>query len=140
MEKKNKKKEEIKKKGRILVVDDSDYCRFKVVKILEEEDFNVVGHSKSAKEGLQQTFTTEANIFIIDIVMPEVSGLEFAEIIRENVKEGKIIMMSSLDTQNILIKSLSVGAIDILNKPIEREDLIRSIQKIEYEMVKEGVF
>ncbi|OIQ18561.1 MAG: hypothetical protein BM556_09915 [Bacteriovorax sp. MedPE-SWde] len=123
---------------KILVVDDSDLSRRTIVNILEKEGFNVVGQASSAEQGIQQAFTTGANVFLLDVVMPEVSGLELATHIKENVKEPHIIMMSTLDLESVVIESISTGATDFLTKPFQEEDLIKSIEKVEYEIVKEA--
>ena len=46
-------------------------------------------------------------------------------------------MMSSLNTENIVIESISNGAIDFLPKPFEKDDLIRAIQKVTTDLSKE---
>lgn len=123
---------------KILVVDDSDLSRRTIVNILEREGFNVVGQASSAEQAMQTAFSTGANVFLLDVVMPEVSGIELAGHIRDNVKEPKIIMMSTLDLESVVIESISTGAIDFLTKPFTEEDLIKSVEKIEYEIVKEA--
>jgi two-component system chemotaxis response regulator CheY len=123
---------------KILVVDDSDLSRKTTVKILEEEGFNVVGQANNAEMGMQQAYTSGANVFLLDVVMPNTSGIELADHIRENIKESRIIMMSSLDLESVVVESISNGAIDFLNKPFSKLDLIQSIEKVEEDIVKEA--
>ena len=47
-------------------------------------------------------------------------------------------MMSTLDLESVVIESISTGATDFLTKPFQEEDLIKSIEKVEYEIVKEA--
>lgn len=121
---------------KIVVVDDSDFSRNSIIEILEKNGFNVVGQASSANEAVP-LLGTGANLFLIDIVMPEVSGIELSKIISENSKQAKIIMMSSLNMESIIIESISNGAVDFLTKPFGEKDLIRSIEKIEIEMEKD---
>lgn len=119
-------------KLKIAVVDDSDFARKTVVEILESEGFNVVGTASSAEEGISLSATTEANLFLIDIVMPERSGLEMAKLLSEkSMGSVSIIMMSSLNMEKIIIESLSSGAIDFIPKPFTKEQLIQAVEKIE---------
>lgn len=123
---------------RILVVDDSDLSRRTIVSILEKEGFNVVGQASNAEQAMQQAYTTGANVFLVDVVMPDISGLELANHLRDNIKEPRIVMMSSLDLESVVIESISSGAVDFLTKPFEAKDLLASIEKLEVEILKEA--
>ena len=123
--------------ARVLIIDDSDLSRRTVAGILEREGFNVVGQAANAEQGMQQAYSTGANVFLIDVVMPDISGIEVANYIRENIKEPRIIMMSSLDIESVIIESISSGSIDFLSKPFEERDLIRAVEKIDIELQKE---
>ncbi len=117
--------------GKVLVVDDSTFTRRSIIEILTNEGFNVVGEAKSAEDAIQIAHTSKPNIFLIDIVMPEISGLELAKHFQEKISGDKyIIMMSSLTIDSIVIESISNGAIDFLQKPFERDDLIKAVSKI----------
>jgi DNA-binding NtrC family response regulator len=117
---------------KILIVDDSEFNRKSMTHILTEEGFNIVGEAGSAEEGIRAAASTKANLIFIDIVMPERSGLELAKHFQEkNVTNRFIIMMSSLNIESMVMESISNGAIDFLQKPFEKDDLIKSVEKIE---------
>lgn len=119
-------------KLKILIVDDSDFNRRSMADILTSEGFNVVGLAKSAEEAIQIAHTTKANLIFIDVVMPDISGLELTKHFQEKqAGERFLIMMSSLNIESIVIESISNGAIDFLQKPFERDDLIKAVEKIE---------
>lgn len=115
---------------KIVVVDDSEFSRQSIVNILTQEGFSVVGQAENAEKAAK-LLSGEVNVFIIDIVMPQVSGLELAKLLIEQNSNLKIIMMSSLKTENVIIESISNGAVDFIQKPFSRETLIQSIRKIE---------
>ena len=123
--------------AKVLIIDDSDLSRRTVASILEKEGFNVVGQATNAEQGMQQAYSTGANVFLIDVVMPDISGIEVANYIRENIKEPNIIMMSSLDIESVIIESISSGAIDFISKPFSESDLIKAVEKIDIELQKE---
>lgn len=123
----NKKDQEL----RIAVVDDSEYSRKSIIEILEGEGYNVVGQAASAEEGISVGGTTGANLYIIDVIMPERSGLEMAKLLSEKSMGVNIVMMSSLNMESIIIESISSGAIDFLPKPFGPQDLLKTIRKIE---------
>ncbi len=118
---------------KIAIVDDSEFSRNTITEVLEKEGFNVVCSASNAEEGLSSGKIAGANLYIIDVIMPERSGLEMANIISENSMRTKIIMMSSLNNEQIIIESISSGAIDFLSKPFDPADLIKAVEKIEIE-------
>nr|BDT26734.1 response regulator [Bacteriovorax sp. HI3] len=119
-------------KLKILIVDDSDFNRKNMVEILTYEGFNVIGQAGSAEEAIQIAHSAKPNLIFIDIVMPEISGLELTKHLQEKSSGEKfIIMMSSLNIESIVIESISNGASDFLQKPFERDDLIKAVEKVE---------
>ncbi len=117
---------------RILIVDDSAFNRKSMAEILTSEGFNVIGTAGSAEDAIQIAHSSKANLIFIDIVMPDISGLELTKHFQEKqAGERFIIMMSSLNIESIVIESISNGAIDFLQKPFESEDLIKAVEKIE---------
>jgi two-component system chemotaxis response regulator CheY len=117
---------------KILIVDDSTFNRRAMTDILTEEGFNVVGSAASAEDAIQLAHTSKPNLIFIDIVMPDISGLELTKHFQEKGGGEKyIIMMSSLNIESMVIESISQGAIDFLQKPFERDDLVKAVEKIE---------
>lgn len=119
-------------KLKILIVDDSDFNRRSMAEILTNEGFNVVGLAGSAEDAIQIAHSTKANLIFIDVVMPDISGLELTKHFQEKQTDERfLIMMSSLNIESIVIESISNGAIDFLQKPFERDDLLKAVEKIE---------
>lgn len=117
---------------KILIVDDSDFNRKNMVDILTYEGFNVVGQASSAGDAIQIAHTAKPNLIFVDIVMPEISGLELTKHLQEKGSGEKfIIMMSSLNIESMIIESISNGASDFLQKPFDRDDLIKAVEKVE---------
>jgi DNA-binding NtrC family response regulator len=126
-------------KLKILIVDDSNFNRKSMSEILVSEGFNVIGSANSAEDAIQIAHTAKPNLFFIDIVMPDISGLELTKHFQEKISGEKfIIMMSSLNIESIVIESISNGAIDFLQKPFERDELIKAVEKIERLVEKDG--
>lgn len=124
---------------KILIVDDSTFNRRTMSDILTEEGFNVVGSAASAEEAIQIAHTAKPNLIFIDIVMPDISGLELTKHFQEKAQGEKfIIMMSSLNIESMVIESISQGATDFLQKPFDKSDLIKAVEKIERLVEKES--
>ena len=119
---------------KIVVVEDSNLARKAIIDTLEHEGFEIVGEASSAEKDMSLLQSTGCNCLIIDIVMPDISGIELAQALSELKNKMTIIMMSSLKQEDIIIESIAVGAIDFLQKPFEKEVLIRSVKKAEQDL------
>ena len=72
-----------------------------------------------------------------DIVMPEVSGIELAELINQNYKDIYVIVVSSLSQEHVVLEAIGAGAADFIAKPISQQQLVESLEKIMSQMEKE---
>lgn len=117
-------------KCKILVVDDSEFSRLSIAQMLESEGLKVLAQAQSANEALEVLDKEKIDIAIIDVVMPEVSGIELAKDISSKYPNTNIIMISSLGQENIVLDSITAGAQDFIQKPIKKEILLNSIEKI----------
>lgn len=115
---------------RVLVVDDSDFSRNNITAMLDDTRFNVIGEAASAKEAVDILKDRKAHIAIIDVVMPEISGIELADRLNGMFRSIHIIMISSLAQENVVMDSISAGAADFLQKPFDKATLISSLDKI----------
>ena len=121
---------EQKQQFRILIVDDSDFSRSSISTMLDDPKYNIIGEAASATEAINILNDRKAHLAIIDVVMPDVSGIELADYINENFSDTGIIMISSLAHESVVIDSISAGANDYLQKPFNKEELITSVEKI----------
>lgn len=119
-----------KKDLKIVIVDDSDFSRSIIRKMLSEENMNVVGEANGAETALAIIKETNPNIVITDIVMPEVSGIELTENITKNFDGISVIVVSSLSQEHIILEAIAAGASDFIAKPIQKQQLIDSIEKV----------
>lgn len=120
-----------------LIVDDSEFSRKIVAKILNEEGFNVVGEAENAQFAVDILNSNhKINLILLDIIMPDVNGIELARKISKTYKDVFIVMMSSLTQDHIIIEAISAGAQDFIKKPFERQTLVDSMDKIAIEIAK----
>ncbi|MFZ4713102.1 MAG: response regulator [Bacteriovoracaceae bacterium] len=122
---------------KILIVDDSEFSRKIVAKILVEEGYNVVGEAANANDAIEILNSNQGiNIILIDIIMPDVNGIELARKIHKSYEDSSIVMMSSLAQDHVVIEAISAGAVDFLKKPFERQTLLDSVEKLSRELIK----
>ena len=115
---------------KIAVVDDSDFSRSLIIKMVKAAGFNVVGEANHADTALQMIKEMRPDIVITDIVMPDISGIELTEKISQNFDNIYVIVISSLTQEHIVLEAINAGASDFLPKPINQTQLIDSLEKI----------
>ena len=120
---------------KIVVVDDSYYTRRSIVDILVNNGFNVVGDVPSTEKGIELTRTTSANVFIIDVIMPKIGGIDLAKFIVKNELDISIIMISELKVEHIVMESLLNGAVDYIQKPFNPQAILLSMEKLRYSLI-----
>ena len=119
---------------KVVVVDDSDFSRTLIIKMLKEASFNVVGEAGSAATALQVIKEKKPHVVITDIVMPEISGIELTESINQNFDDIYVIVISSLSQEHVVLEAIGAGAADFIAKPINQQQLIDSLDKIMNQM------
>ena len=115
---------------RILVVDDSEYSRKQIIKVLTEANLNVIGEASSAREAIDGAARLKANLLLVDIVMPERNGIELTKVIMEQFQDVYVIIVSSLAQEHIIMEAITAGAVDFIQKPFVGQNLISSIAKV----------
>ncbi len=102
---------------RILVVDDDESIRRYIVKLLTQGGYDVYAVS-SGKDALRELRAgQEYSLIILDILMPDMDGLETLNEVRKISKDMPILMLSALGQTNIIVKAMKAGATDYLVKP-----------------------
>lgn len=114
---------------RLVLVDDSDFARTALRTLLTQEGFNVVGEASNAGDALRIIKEKKPHLVLADVVMPETSGIELAENINQNFNNIGVIMVSSLNHEQIVLDAIAAGAVDFIAKPLNELQLIESVAK-----------
>ena len=117
------------KKLRLLITDDSKLLRKKLREELENLGCEVI-EASNGKEAIMRDLEQEPDGVILDIVMPEVGGIEALQVIREVSPTVPIVMLSSAGTPQKLMQTLKMGAIDFIQKPYTKEQIARAVAAI----------
>ena len=116
-------------KLRILISDDSRLLRKKLREELEKLNCEVT-EAANGKEAIMKDLEDEPDGVILDIVMPEVGGIEALQVIREVSPDVPIVMLSSAGTPQKLMQTLKMGAIDFIQKPYTKEQIVKAVEAI----------
>ena len=122
-------------KLRIIITDDSRMLRRKLRADLEALGCEVI-EATNGKEAIMLDLQDEPDGMILDIVMPEVGGVEALQVIREVSPDVPIVMLSSAGTPQKLMQTLKMGAVDFIQKPYMKEQLVKVVEMLRREREK----
>jgi len=122
-------------KLKILITDDSKLLRKKLRAELEKLDCDVL-EAENGKEAIMRDLTEQPDGVILDIVMPEVGGIETLQVIKEINPEIPVIMLSSAGTSQKLKQTLELGALDFIQKPYTSEQIKQAVEQIRRKVEK----
>lgn len=113
---------------KILVVEDEDSVLDPLELLLNKEGFTVVT-AKTGKEALEKFDNTGADLILLDLMIPEVSGTEVCRQIRSK-SQVPIIMLTAKDTEVDKVVGLELGADDYVVKPYSKAELVARIKAV----------
>ena len=117
------------RKLKILITDDSKLLRKKLRDELEKLDCEVI-EAENGKEAVLMDLQEKPDGVILDIVMPEVGGIEALQVIKKVNPEIPVIMLSSAGTSQKLMETLKLGALDFIQKPYTSDQIRQAVEKI----------
>jgi two-component system response regulator YcbB len=123
------------------IVDDSATIRGMLSNIIEEEGLGtIVGEAEDGSEVFAHTLAAlEVNILIIDLLMPNRDGIETVREIAPLFR-GKIIMISQVETKDMISEAYSLGVEHYITKPINRLEVLSVLKKVsEYLLLEKSI-
>lgn len=118
---------------RVLVVDD-DYDECEIIRRAFEiaDDIEVCGIVNDGVAGVEMTKKLMPDVILLDIIMPNIDGLEVAKKIREldMEKDPKIIMFTTIGNQNVINTAFGIGVDYYLKKPVNLLSLIEKVRMV----------
>ena len=114
--------------ARILIVDDAEFLRVRISKMLIGNGHQVI----EANNGLValNTYKTEhPDVVLMDITMPEMDGLQALKEIRAIDPKAKVVMLTALGQESVVLEAIKSGARDFVVKPFEPDRVLNAIRK-----------
>ena len=115
--------------NKILIIED-DLSIVGLLKLyLEQADFNIVV-AANGEEGLERYYNEKSDCILLDLMLPEMDGLEICRMIRLDDRSTPIIMLTSKGESYDIIKGLNTGADDYVVKPFNPNELMARIKSV----------
>ena len=124
---------------RLLIAEDELWLRKRLVSTIEWASYGIseVYEAEDGEEALRLAMKAEPDILITDIQMPELSGIDLMKILNESSVFPKTIVVSGYDDFEYVQKALQIGAVNYLLKPVEEEELLKTVKKCIEELEQE---
>lgn len=116
---------------RVVLADDHVFVRDGIKSLLENEvNIEVVGEATDGVEALKIIESLNPDLLILDIRMPNLTGIEVVESLRSHNKSLKIVMLSMHESEEYVLKSIKAGADGYLLKGSSKEEFLKAIHTV----------
>jgi two-component system chemotaxis response regulator CheY len=123
---------------RVLIVDDTLFMRTMIREILTGSGrFDVVGEASNGREAVERFRETSPDLITMDIVMPEMDGIEATKAILREEPDARVVMCSALGQEALVIESIAAGAKDFIVKPFSAEKVLDVLDSVIGETVRD---
>lgn len=114
---------------RVLICDDAAFTRNLLRDILGEAGFEVAGEAGNGREAVERYRELKPDVVTLDIVMPEMGGLEAARVILQEDPSARIVMCSAMGQRAMVVQAIEAGARDFVVKPFQPGRLLEAVER-----------
>ena len=114
---------------KVLIVDDAAFMRMMLRDILAKNGFDVVGEANNGKVAVQMYNELKPDVVTMDITMPEMDGIAAVKEIKAADPGAKIVMVSAMGQQAMVIEAIRSGAADFIVKPFQPDRVLEALGK-----------
>lgn len=114
----------------ILIVDDAAFMRMMIKDILSKNGYEVVGEADNGLKAVEKYKELTPDLVLMDITMPEMSGIDAVKNIKAIDPGAKIVMCSAMGQQAMVIESIQAGARDFIVKPFQADRVLEAVRKV----------
>ena len=115
----------------IILIDDHKIVRDGIRMLLESSDKNkIIGEYDSFTQFTDSQSKKIPDVYILDISMPDINGIEASRIIKTENPNAKIIILSMYNNEEFVLKAISAGANAYLPKNISKRELLNAVEKV----------
>lgn len=115
---------------KIVVVDDAPFIREVVRHLMQNSEIEIIGEAEDGNEAVERVLKLKPDVVLMDIVMPQQSGIEATLKIKEKLPNMKILACSTMDHEDMMAKAIDAGCADYIVKPFKGTELINAIRKL----------
>jgi two-component system chemotaxis response regulator CheY len=115
---------------KVMIVDDAAFMRLAIRRVLEKNEFEVVGEAPNGEVSVSLYAECRPDIVTMDITMPDMSGIEALKKIREMDPDAKVVMVSAMGQESMVKEAIMNGAKSFIVKPFKEDHIVQMLTKI----------
>lgn len=115
--------------AKILIVDDAEFLRVRLTKMLDTDGFQVF-QAENGVKAVDLYKEIHPDIVLMDVTMPEMDGLTALKAIVGFDPKAKVIMLTALGQESVVLEAVKSGARDFIVKPFEHDRVMKAIGKL----------
>ncbi|MBT3392020.1 MAG: response regulator transcription factor [Chloroflexi bacterium] len=116
---------------RVFIVDDHPLMRNALEMAIEAAfDMKIAGEAINGKEALHLIPRVETDVVLMDLMMPEMTGLEAIQALTNLLPDIRILVLSSLDKEADILQAVQLGALGFITKNAQRDELLQAIRTV----------
>jgi two-component system chemotaxis response regulator CheY len=115
---------------RILICDDAIFMRTMIADILSGAGYDVVGQAESGLQAVERYKALKPDLVTMDIVMPDMGGIDAVKAIVALDPNAKILMCSAMGQQALVVEAIQSGAKDFVVKPFQPARVLEAVQRV----------
>jgi len=115
---------------RIMVVDDAAFMRMTLKNILQSGGYEVCGEAESGAEAVKRYEELKPDLVTMDIVMLDQDGIQASKGILEKDPQAKILIVSAMGQQHLIVEAIQTGAKGFIIKPFNPNTVLQEVKRI----------
>jgi two-component system chemotaxis response regulator CheY len=114
---------------KVLVVDDVAFVRKTLSDLLTQAGYQVVGEATDGTDAVAKYMQLRPDLVTMDVVMPQMSGIEATKKIIKLDKDARVIIISAMGQENLVMEAINVGAKDYVLKPFSAQEVLKTLER-----------
>lgn len=114
----------------VLICDDAIFMRTMIGDILTQAGFQIVGEAETGLQAVQRYRELKPDLVTMDIVMPDMGGIDAVREIMKEDPGAKVLMCSAMGQQALVIEAIQAGARDFVVKPFQPSRVLEAVQRV----------
>ena len=113
----------------IMIVDDNAFMRSTIKGVLTQAGFDIAAEATDGAEAVSTYATAKPDLVTMDITMPNMDGVEALKELLKQDPAAKVVMVSAMGQESLVVEAVTAGAVDFVIKPFEPDRVVDAINK-----------
>jgi len=114
----------------VLICDDAIFMRTMISDILQQSGFEIAGEAETGVQAIEKYKQLRPDLVTMDIVMPDMGGIDAVREIVAFDADAKILMCSAMGQQALVVEAIQAGAKDFVVKPFQPSRVLEAVQRV----------